>query len=167
MKYTVEEFAKEIRKLYPGDYDDLSDKKLVELWLKKYPNDINKIDSGVKSKIEQRPDNKLYISHSIADKLPSMVKNELSKMTAQKQSEFIEEYKRKAKSVGFAYLCYFVFGLHYGYLRKWGLQLVFWITGFGILIWWILDLFRLAGLVKDYNKDVAMDVMRNLKAISN
>ena len=44
MKYTVDEFTKKIRKLYPGDYDDLSDSKLIELWLKKYPNDINKVD---------------------------------------------------------------------------------------------------------------------------
>lgn len=44
MKYTIKEFAKEIRKLYPGDYDDLIDDKLVELWLKKYPNDRDKID---------------------------------------------------------------------------------------------------------------------------
>lgn len=44
MKYTVKEFVQEIRKLYPGDYDDLSAEKLVELWLKKYPNDREKID---------------------------------------------------------------------------------------------------------------------------
>jgi hypothetical protein len=44
MKYSVTEFAQEIRKLYPGDYDDLSDNKLVELWLKKYPNDVEKIN---------------------------------------------------------------------------------------------------------------------------
>ena len=35
MKYTVPQFAKEIRKLYPGDYDDLSDEKLTKIWLKK------------------------------------------------------------------------------------------------------------------------------------
>ena len=44
MKYTVPQFAKEIRKLYPGDYDDLSDEKLTKLWLKKHPNDIDKVD---------------------------------------------------------------------------------------------------------------------------
>lgn len=43
MKYTVEEFALEIREMYPGDYDDLSDEKLVKLWLRKYPDDIEKI----------------------------------------------------------------------------------------------------------------------------
>ena len=43
-KYLVSEFANEIRKLYPGDYDDLSDSRLVELWLKKYPTDKDKIE---------------------------------------------------------------------------------------------------------------------------
>ena len=44
MKYTISEFAHEIRKLYPGDYDDLTDKRLVELWITKYPEDKNKVD---------------------------------------------------------------------------------------------------------------------------
>jgi len=54
MKYTIKEFAKEIRKLYPNDYDDLSDEKLVELWLNKYPNDRDKIDfnKGGKDKVQ-------------------------------------------------------------------------------------------------------------------
>ena len=44
MKYTISEFAQEIRKIYPGDYDDLTDSKLIELWLKKYPADKEKIE---------------------------------------------------------------------------------------------------------------------------
>ncbi len=113
-------------------------------------------------------ESKLYISASVADNLPSMVKNELAKMNAQKQEEFVEEYKRKAKSLGIAYLFLIVIlAMHYGYLRKWGLQIVFWITGGGFLIWWLIDLFRLPGLVNDYNKDVAADTMRNLKAMSS
>ena len=43
MKYSIEEFAEEIRKLFPGDYGDLKDNDLVELWLKKYPQDAAKI----------------------------------------------------------------------------------------------------------------------------
>mgnify|MGYP006904093515 CR=1 FL=1 len=80
--------------------------------------------------MEQQSENKLYIPSSIADNLPSMVRNELARLSAQKQEEFVEEYKRKAKSLGFAYLfLIIVFALHYGYLRKWGLQIVFWLTG--------------------------------------
>lgn len=54
MKYTVPEFAGEIRKMYPGDYNDLSDHKLVELWLKKYPKDIDKVELGNPSPIENK-----------------------------------------------------------------------------------------------------------------
>jgi hypothetical protein len=43
MKYSVDEFAGEIRKSYPGDYDDLNNERLVDLWLRKYPDDIDKI----------------------------------------------------------------------------------------------------------------------------
>lgn len=109
---------------------------------------------------------KLYISNSLADSLPAMVKNELKNLSAQKQEEFVEEYRRKQKSVGMAYLCFLLLGLHYGYTGKWGLQLVFWFTGGGFLIWWFIDIFRIPGIISNYNKDTATDVMRNLKAIS-
>lgn len=110
---------------------------------------------------------KLYISASVSDSLPSMVRNELSKMPAQKQEEFVEEYKRKSKSIGTAYLfLVIILAMHYGYMGKWGLQVVFWLTGGGFLIWWIVDLIRLPGMIKDYNKDIATDTMRNLKAMS-
>ncbi|HAF29657.1 MAG TPA: hypothetical protein DCG75_11485 [Bacteroidales bacterium] len=113
-------------------------------------------------------ENKLFISSSISDNLPAMVKNELATLSAQKQQEFVEEYKRKQKSVGVAYLLLIVvLAMHYGYIRKWGLQFVFWFTGGGLLIWWFIDLFRLPGMIRDYNMDVATDVMRNLKAISH
>lgn len=117
--------------------------------------------------MEKQEENKLYIPASIADTLPAMVRNELAKMPAQKQEEFVEEFKRKRKSVGIAYLfLVIILAMHYGYLRKWGLQIVFWLTAGGLGIWWLIDLFRVPGLVRSYNKDVANDVMRNLKAIS-
>ena len=43
-KYSVSEFANEIRNKYPEAYDDLSDEKLIEFWIKKFPNDKNKIN---------------------------------------------------------------------------------------------------------------------------
>lgn len=66
MKYTVSEFAEEVRKLYPGEYDDLKDKKLVKLWLKKYPEDLIKVDfprePSIKSKspLENRQETIVY-----------------------------------------------------------------------------------------------------------
>lgn len=108
----------------------------------------------------------LYISSAVADLLPAMVKDELSGMPAAKQEQFMEDFKRKSKSVGVAYLLWVVLGLHYGYLGKWGLQVVYWITGAGVFVWAIIDLFRIPGMVRDHNKDAAIEVMRNLKALS-
>ena len=104
---------------------------------------------------------------SILHNLPSMVRNELSKLSAQKQEEFMEEYRRKARSTGTAYVLWFFLGWHYVYLRRWGIQILYWVTAAGFFIWAVVDLFRLPGLVRDYNKDVATDVLRNLKAISS
>lgn len=110
----------------------------------------------------------LYLSNSIVKDLPAMVKNELAKMPAQKQEEFLEEYKRKAKSLPVAYLFLIVvLAMHYGYTGRWGLQILFWVTFGGLWIWWLVDLFRLPGIVGDHNKDLAIEVMRNLKATSN
>jgi hypothetical protein len=108
---------------------------------------------------------KLYIPTEIIDTLPSLVKNELKELSTQKQEEFLEEYNRKKKSVGWTYVLWFI-GFHYAYLRKWGTLVLYWITFAGLFIWAIIDLFRIPGLVKDYNKDASIDIMRNLKVIS-
>lgn len=106
------------------------------------------------------------IPQSMQSSIPSMVKNELSKMDAQKQSEFLEEFKRKGKSKGTAYLLLFLFGWHYTYLGKWQMQILFILTGGGLLIWAIIDLFRLSRMVEDYNKDIATNIFRDMKIIS-
>jgi hypothetical protein len=51
LKYTIIEFAKQIRNLYPSDYNDLSDETLTKLWLKKFPNDIDKVDLNIKESL--------------------------------------------------------------------------------------------------------------------
>ena len=111
-------------------------------------------------------DQKLYISSSVAGNLPAMVRNELAKLPAQKQEEFLEEYSRKQKSLAFGYILWLLLGWHYAYQKKWGLQILFWITAGGLLFWWLIDAFRLPGMISDYNKDKAVDTMRNLQAIS-
>lgn len=111
--------------------------------------------------------NSVFIEQSILDLLPAMVKAELVNLNEKQQHAFSEEFKRKKKSVGMAYffllLC---FGAPYAYLGKWGWQIVYWITGMGFFIWFIILLFKLSSMVKDYNKDVAIETMRNIKTIS-
>lgn len=106
----------------------------------------------------------LYIDPSVAAILPSMLKEALANMSPSKQQHFMEEYNRKKKSVGLAYffllLC---LGMPYGYLGKWGLQIAYWITGAGVFIWGIYLLFALPGVVKDVNRDIASQIVRDLK----
>lgn len=108
----------------------------------------------------------LVIESSITDVLPSIVKEGLTKMPESKQSQFVEEFKRKRKSVGAAYLLHILLFMPYGYIGKWGLQFVFWITWGGFLFWWIFMLFALPNTIKDVNKDIAMEVFRDIKLMS-
>jgi hypothetical protein len=117
--------------------------------------------------METSTEPKLFISSSIANNLPAMVRNELARLSAQKQQEFLEEYDRNKKSVGFAYLLWFFLGWHYAYQRKWGIQFLYWFTVGGVGIWALIDIFRVPGMIRGYNKDRAIDVMRNLVAISS
>lgn len=115
---------------------------------------------------EQENGGHLFIEQSIVDILPTMVKSSLSKMSQEKQSMFVEEYNRKKKSVGLAYFFLIIcLGMPYGYLGKWGLQIVYWITGCGCLIWFIYLLFTLPKLVKSYNQDVAAQIVRDMQII--
>ena len=109
----------------------------------------------------------LLIPKSMQDNLPAMVRNELANLSAQKQEEFVEEFRRKSKKPGVCYIVWFLLGWHYIYLGKWGIQFLYWLTGAGLFIWAIVDLFRIPGMVRNYNKDVATDILRNLKAISS
>lgn len=104
----------------------------------------------------------LMIPRSVAATLPAVVRNSLAELSVGRQEEFLEEYRRRAKSAAPAYALWLLVGLHYLYLRKWDLQFFFWLTAGGLLLWWLVDLFRVAGMVRDYNRDIATDVMRTV-----
>lgn len=97
--------------------------------------------------------------------IPVMVLSELERLPTEHQAAWLEEFERRRKGMLAAYFAW-CFTLQYAYLGRWGMQLLYWCTGLGLLFWLIVDLFRLPGLVRDYNRDVAVAVMRDLKAVS-
>ncbi len=107
------------------------------------------------------------VEGSIMRHLPVAVQAALAKMNNYEQSMFVEEYKRRKKSIGFAYFLWIIFGLHYGYVHKWGVQLCFWISLGGVFLWWIISLFIIPKMVRDYNRDIAVDVMRSQKIMTS
>jgi hypothetical protein len=108
----------------------------------------------------------LFIAADTASILPTLVRNELSKMPIEKQQYFVEEYNRKEKSLSTAYLLWFLLGWHYAYINKWPLQVLFWVTFGGFGIWWVIDAFRMKEIINDYNKDISISVIRDMKLIS-
>jgi len=58
---------------------------------------------------------------------------------------------KNVKSVGIAYFLWFFFGLHYAYLGKWGIQILYWLTMGGFGIWALIDLFTMSNKVFNYN----------------
>jgi hypothetical protein len=93
-----------------------------------------------------------------------MVRHEVAQLNLQQQHAFIEEYRRKSKSTVVGYIMYLI-GFHYAYLGRWGTCVLFYCTLGGLFIWALIDLFRVGGMVRNYNKDIALDVLMQLKAI--
>lgn len=130
----------------------------------------------------------LLIEHDIASKLPAIVIKELANMEAHLQDFFVEEFKHKKKSIGWAYFRMTIFGLFtpYSYIGKWGKQIAYWICGIlipvplavmsgnlnsliifqiPISLWNIYLLFTIPNLVRKKNKDIAIKIIRDMKVM--
>ena len=93
---------------------------------------------------------------------PVIVRQKYEDLNEHDQALFREEYTRKAKSKTKGLLFLILLGFHYLYIRRTGLQIAFWLTGGGLFVWWIIDLFRIGGMVKKYNQEVALQAMRDI-----
>ena len=86
----------------------------------------------------------------LSDYLSPAAINEVSKLDKEKQEKvvglFLSEKKKKNTGVLLA-----IFGLHYIYLGKWLLLFLYAITLGGIYIWWLIDIFRVSGMVIESN----------------
>lgn len=108
---------------------------------------------------------KMKPPREIRGHITRMVYDKYETLEEDQQRAFLQEFYRKKKSIGLGYLCWFFFGLHYAYVGKWGIQLLFWLTGGGFLVWLIIDLFRIPGIVRNYNADHSSEIMRNVVAL--
>lgn len=105
------------------------------------------------------------IPQSILRQTNEIVYSKVEHLTDSQQSSFLSEFVRKRKSIGIAYVLWFFLGLHYAYLGKWGIQIVYWITLGGFFIWAFVDLFRIPSLVRDFNADLSTEVLKDVIVI--
>ena len=97
--------------------------------------------------------------------LPLIVRDKLIKLNISEQLSFEQEYSRRSKSSFNAYFFWLLLGWHYAYLKKWGLQVMFCLTIGGFLIWWLIDLFRVSAMVRNYNKDLSIEILKDITLI--
>ncbi|CAA9542036.1 MAG: hypothetical protein AVDCRST_MAG23-2177 [uncultured Sphingosinicella sp.] len=67
--------------------------------------------------------------------------------------------QRKKRRYG--YLAWLCLGSHYLYLRRPRTQALFWLTGGGLLLWWLIDLTRIPELVERHNRRAVNDLLRS------
>ena len=100
--------------------------------------------------------------------LPIKVRARLEDLPVPQQEIFWDGYWRKSKSLLVAYLAWLLLGTHYLYLGgRWVptvLMLLIAYMPIGIA-WWLIDAFRLPRLVREYNCDMAIHVLRKQRLI--
>ncbi|HMZ56217.1 MAG TPA: TM2 domain-containing protein [Nitrospira sp.] len=98
--------------------------------------------------------------------LPTSLNPVFEKLPPEAQISVKRDFDNRSKSMLVAYLAWFFLGWHYLYLKRVGLQIAFWLTLGGFGLWWLVDLFRVAGIVNRMNEDAARELMVQYKALS-
>ncbi len=91
----------------------------------------------------------------------------LAAMPAANQRAFRRDLRRRGKSTLVAYIAWLLLGWHYLYMGRIGMQFAFWFTGGFLVIGWVLDFFRVPGMVARHNEDVARALMVEHKALAS
>ena len=66
-------------------------------------------------------------------------------------------YQQRALNPSTMWLLFLILGWSYGSMGKMGKQILYYITFFGLLLWFFYRLFTLNGAIKKYNKQIAYD----------
>jgi hypothetical protein len=117
------------------------------------------------------PEVEVTISERVNKHLPAAVRSQLARLPARAQSEFLDEFQRRSKSLSAAYFCS-LFYCHHALLGRRGTTLAMWLASLATLgmvgmAWWLVDLARLPGLVRSYNQALAFDILRNMRAVES
>ncbi|MDW7690876.1 DUF4178 domain-containing protein [Flammeovirgaceae bacterium SG7u.111] len=106
--------------------------------------------------------NSLQVRYTIRKNFPIAVQDDISKLPAEGQEEFLYRYSREMRSVGLSYMFHFIVGTSYLYQGKWVKQLLFWLTGLGFGIGWVINLFRMPSMIKKVNHKIAKRIVSEL-----
>ncbi len=124
---------------------------------------IKVVSAAFKQPADGLTDTQRRVRTSVLSKIPATAKIETMAMQPDKQALFVEKYLRKSKDIFDTYLHWVIVGMHYTYLGKDRLQWYYWLTLGGILIWAVVDIFRIPAMVAQYNRNLAAAILRELE----
>ncbi|HZA67595.1 MAG TPA: hypothetical protein VE592_11630 [Geminicoccaceae bacterium] len=106
------------------------------------------------------------IPAEIVASLPQSVRDELAGMPKTQQDEFLKAFQNQSKSLVMAYLTSLIY-CHYGLLGRWTMTGWMWMSlvvasALGV-VWWLIDLVRMPGMVREHNHRVAAEIVRKLR----
>jgi hypothetical protein len=106
------------------------------------------------------------IPAEIAEALPQSVRDELASLPREQQEEFVKAFQRRSASLVMAYLTSLIYG-HYVLLGRWAMTGWMWMSlvvasALGV-VWWLIDLVRMPGMVREHNHRVAADILQKLR----
>ena len=99
--------------------------------------------------------------------VPSSVKAALGKLNPAQQKAYKRDYRRRCKSTLVAYIAWLMLGWHYLYMGKVGMQFAFWCTGGFLVVGYLIDFFRVPGMVSLRNEDLARELMAQHKLMAS
>lgn len=99
--------------------------------------------------------------------LSPMVASALGKLTEEQRTQVEHEYIRKKRSVGAMVALSILFPIQLFLLGKTGLGVAYLLTGGGFGVWWVIEWFMTPQRVRDYNSDLAAQIVRNMKLLGN
>ncbi len=106
------------------------------------------------------------IPKSSKKQIPDAVLRKVESMDPVNQAAFLDEFNKKRKSGFMAFVLLIFFGLHYAYLGRIWITLIYWLTFGGLGIWFVIDLFRVLGMVRERNKTFAINVLRDIQILN-
>lgn len=99
------------------------------------------------------------------EKYPPRAQSVYNQLDADHRQMMADEIAKRERSGGLAFLLWLLLGWHYAYVGRWGIQLLFWLTAGGIILWWVIDLFRLGSIVRRKNEEIALEVAQSYAAL--
>ena len=101
---------------------------------------------------------------SVLDNMGPAMRAEVSEFSIERQARFLEGYRKNERRVWVAYISS-LGGGHYDYLGKPRVGLLMtmtWIVGVGI-VWWLVDIYRIPGMVLEHNQRAAANLVFSMR----